>query len=30
MRECCEAIEVLYELEMMDDWLQREVYGREA
>ena len=27
MRECCESIEVLYELEMTDDWLQREVYG---
>jgi hypothetical protein len=30
MRECCEAIEVVYELDVTDDWLQREVYGREA
>ena len=27
MRECCAEIEVLYELDVMDDWLQREVYG---
>jgi hypothetical protein len=27
MRECCESIEVLYELEMTDDWLQQEIYG---
>ena len=27
MRECCESIEVLYELEMTDDWLQQEVFG---
>ena len=27
MRDCCEEIEVLYELEMTDDWLQGEVYG---
>ena len=27
MRECCEEIEVLYELDVTDDWLQREVYG---
>ena len=26
MRECCEEIEVLYELDVMDDWLQRDVY----
>ena len=25
MRECCEEIEVLYELAVTDDWLQREV-----
>ena len=30
MRECCEAVEVLYELEMTDDWLQGETYGGEA
>ena len=27
MRACCESIEVIYEIEMTDDWLQREVYG---
>jgi quinol monooxygenase YgiN len=27
MRECCESVEVLYKLDVMDDWLQREVYG---
>ncbi len=27
MRECCAEIEVLYELDVTDDWLQREVYG---
>ncbi len=27
MRECCESIEVIYELDVMDDWLQQEVYG---
>jgi quinol monooxygenase YgiN len=27
MRECCETIEVLYELDVTDDWFQREVYG---
>ncbi len=27
MRECCESIEVIYELDVMDDWLQGEVYG---
>jgi hypothetical protein len=27
MRECCERIEVLYELEVVDDWLRGEVYG---
>jgi hypothetical protein len=27
MRDACEKIEVLYELEIMDDWLQGEVYG---
>lgn len=26
MREACETIEVLDELDMTDDWLQREVY----
>lgn len=26
MRECCEEIEVLYELDVTDDWLQGEVY----
>jgi quinol monooxygenase YgiN len=30
MRDACENIEVLYELEMMDDYLQREVYGSGA
>ena len=30
MRNCCESIEVLYELNMTDDWLQREVYGGAA
>jgi hypothetical protein len=30
MRECCEAIEVVYELDVTDDWLQGEVYGGEA
>ena len=25
MRECCEAVEVLYELDMTDDYLRREV-----
>jgi hypothetical protein len=29
MREACERIEVLYELETTDDFLQREVYGGE-
>ena len=27
MRACCASIEVLYELDATDDWLQREVYG---
>ena len=27
MRECCQSTEVLYELEMTDDWLQDEVDG---
>jgi len=27
MRECCEAVEVLYEMDVTDDWLQSEVYG---
>jgi quinol monooxygenase YgiN len=27
MRDACEQIEVLYELESTDDYLQREVYG---
>jgi hypothetical protein len=27
MRACCESSDVLYELEMTDDWLQREVSG---
>jgi hypothetical protein len=26
MRACCESVEVLYELEMTDDYLQGEVY----
>ena len=30
MRECCTNLEVLYELEMTDDWLQRDVYGDDA
>jgi quinol monooxygenase YgiN len=30
MRECCEAVEVLYELDVTDDWLQRDVFGRET
>jgi quinol monooxygenase YgiN len=30
MREACEQIEVLYELEMTDDYLQRAVYGAGA
>jgi hypothetical protein len=25
IRECCEAVEVLYEFEMTNDWLQGEV-----
>ncbi len=27
MRECCEEIEVLYELDVTDDWLQGEGFG---
>jgi len=27
MRACCEAVEVMYELEVTDDWLQREVWS---
>jgi len=30
MRECCEAVEVVYEMDVTDDWLQREVYSGEA
>lgn len=30
MRESCEKIEVLYDLETTDDYLQREVYGSGA
>ena len=30
MRECCESVEVLYELDVTDDWLQHEVYGGNA
>ena len=30
MRECCEEIEVLYELDVTNDWLQHEVYGGNA
>jgi hypothetical protein len=27
MRASCEEIEALYEMDVMDDWLQRDVYG---
>jgi hypothetical protein len=27
MRDACTEIQVLYELEMTDDWLQGKVYG---
>jgi len=27
MRECCEAIELLYELDVVEDWLRGEVGG---
>jgi hypothetical protein len=30
MRDACEQTEVLYELDMADDYLQREVYGSMA
>jgi hypothetical protein len=30
MRGACEKLEVLYELEMTDDYLQQEVYGSGA
>ena len=30
MRGCCEAVEVLYELDVTDDWLQQVVYGSGA
>ena len=30
MREACEAIEVLYELDVVDDWLRGKVYGEET
>ncbi len=26
MRECCESIDVVYEMDVTDDWLQRDVY----
>ena len=30
MRACCESIEVLYELDVTDDWLQPEIYRGEG